>query len=248
MRRSSAFVRLGVAMLVLLAEAGELRPANLGIGSATVLAQDTPPLTFEAASVKPGSQVSWSRGTQVVPGRFTSTDMPLMGLIARAYGVGRWKIKNAPDWVNNEPFTVQAIFPPSSTPAQMNAMLRTLLEQRFRLSIQRETRDMDTDVLILTRPDGRLGPGMHPVDVDCDTNELRDGSAPGLFSQRKMRPPCKAVTMSVSFKPGDLTTMQTSSRIQYAGLTMTDLADALSSARERPVLDRTGVSGQFDVD
>jgi uncharacterized protein (TIGR03435 family) len=234
-------------VLFLLAGPGDLKPADLEIGSATVLAQGATPLAFEAASVKTGVIPSWSRGVQVTPGRFMSTDMPLMSLIIRAYGLPGWKIKNAPDWVKTEPFTVQAIFPASSTPAQMNAMLRTLLEQRFRLSVQLETREMDTDVLILSNRDGQLGPGMHPVDVDCETKQLREGSAPGLFAPEK-RPPCKAVMISVRFSPGDLTSMQTSSRQRYAALTMTDLADALSASRERPVLDRTDVSGQFDVD
>ena len=105
MRRSSASVGLGIVVLGLLADAGGL----------TALAQETTPLAFEVASVKPGLQASWSRGTQVVPGRFTFTDLPLLGLIVRAYGVPLWKIKNLPDWVKREPFTVQAIFPPGAT-------------------------------------------------------------------------------------------------------------------------------------
>jgi uncharacterized protein (TIGR03435 family) len=226
-------------MLVLLAAAGSL----------PVLAQDGASPAFDVATVKPGSEVSWSRGVKVVPGRFTSTDMPLMSLIVRAYGVAYWKIKNAPDWVKTEPFTVQAVYPPSSTPAQVNAMLRTLLEQRFRLAVQMETRDMDTDVLILANRDGSLGRGMHPVNVDCETNELREGSAPGLFTASKRRPPCRALQLSVTFTPGDVpTNVQTSSTRKFAAVTLTELADTLSSSRERPLLDRTELSGQFDVE
>jgi uncharacterized protein (TIGR03435 family) len=225
-------------MLALLADAGDL-PA---------LAQDTASPAFEVASVKPGTQVSWSRGVQVAPGRFTFTDLPLVGLIIRAYGVPRWRIQNVPDWVKTEPFTVQAIFPPSSTPAEVNAMLRTLLEQRFRLSVRMETQDMDTDVLILANRDGPLGRGMHPVNVDCETYELREGSAPGLFPP-KTRPPCKALQLSATLGPdGDPRSIRTSSRQRYAAVTLTELADALSGSRERPMLDRTGLTGQFDVE
>lgn len=79
------------------------------IFAAHPLAQpQAPKPIFEVASVKPGTEVSWSRGVKVTPGRFTSTDMPLTSLIIRAYGVPFWKIKNAPDWVKTEPFTVQA--------------------------------------------------------------------------------------------------------------------------------------------
>jgi uncharacterized protein (TIGR03435 family) len=236
MRGSSASACLVVVVLGL-----------LGAWGLTALAQETTPLAFEVASVKSGLQVSMSRGTQVVPGRFTFTDLPLVGLIVRAYGVPRWKITNAPDWVTTEPFTVQAIFPPSTTPAQMNAMLRTLLEQRFRLSVQMETRDMDTDVLILANGDRRLGRGMHPVNIDCESKQLREGSAPGLFPPDK-RPPCGAVQMSARFNPGDPTSFQALSTRRYVAVTLTDLANALSGSRGRPVLDRTELSGQFDVE
>ena len=47
---------------------------------------------------------------------------------------------------------------------------------------------------------------------------------------------------------GDPRSIRTSSTRKYAAVTLTDLADALSSSRERPVLDRTAVSGQFDVE
>ena len=172
-----------------------------------------------------------------------------MSLIVRAYGVPFWKIKNAPDWVRKEPFSVQATFPPSSTPAQVNAMLRTLLERRFRLSVQMEAREMDTDVLIVAGRDGRLGPGMHPVNVDCETNELREGSAPGLFSSMKLRPRCEAALVTVTFTPGDdPTRSRKTGATRWVAITMTNLADTLSASRERPVLDRTGLPGQFDVE
>ena len=237
MRRSSARVCLGVVVLGLLAGAGGL----------TALAQDTAPLAFEVASVKPGLQASWSRGVQVGPGRFTFTDLPIVGLIVRAYGVPLWKIKNAPDWVKAEPFTVQAIFPPSSTPAQMNAMLRTLLEQRFRLSIQLETREMDTDVLILTNRARPPGPGIHPVNVDCETKLLREGSPAGLFPPEK-RPACGVAVITATFSLANPTSVRRVGATRWAAITMADLANNLSVSRVRPVLDRTELPGQFDVE
>jgi uncharacterized protein (TIGR03435 family) len=126
-------------------------------------------------------------------------------------------------------------------------MLRTLLEQRFRLSVQRETRDMDTDALILANRDGRLGPGMHPVDIDCDKNERREGSGPGLFSSMKNRPKCGTSVVSVTFSSGNPAGVRQTGARQYVAFTMTDLADSLSGSRERPVLDRTELAGRFDI-
>ena len=237
MHRSSAPVCLGVVVLGLLAAAGGL----------AAQAPDTTPLAFEVASVKRAPEPVLPRGIQVFPGRFTSTDMSLLSLIARAYGVPRWKIENAPEWAGAERFNVQATFPPTSTPAQVNAMLRTLLEQRFRLTVQLEARDMDTDVLILANPARPLGPGLHPVNVDCDKKELRESSAAGLFPP-ETRPPCGVAVVTARFAPGDLTSIRRVGGARYAAITMADLANTLSGSRERPVLDRTELPGQFDVE
>jgi len=217
-------------------------------GGLAALAQDAAPLAFEVVSVKQSAGPPGSSRSQVVPGRFTFTDLPVMALITRAYGVPRWTIKNAPEWVGTERFTIQATFPPSSTATQVNEMLRTLLEQRFRLSVQRETRDMDTDALILASREKGVGPGLHPVNVDCETNELRDGSGPGLFASMTARPACRSVLVTVAFSPDNPRAVRRASASRFAAITMADLADMLSGSWERPVLDRTELTGQFDVE
>lgn len=64
----------------------------------------------------------------------------------------------------------------------MLAMLRTLLEERFRLEVELEAREIDTDLLVLADRNGGNGPGLRAVTVDCETNRLMEGSGPGLFS------------------------------------------------------------------
>ena len=237
-RHSTAAMCCGLVLLGLVTGGGRL----------AVLAQEKLPLSFEAASVRPSTGPPFSPGIQAAAGRFTATDMPLAALIRRAYGVPYWRVRSAPDWANSERFTVRATASASATPEQMNVMLQTLLEQRFRLVVARESREMDADEMILARPDGRLGPGMHPVNIDCDTNELRPGSAPGLFAASRPRPRCGNFQVSVTFNPDDLTSIRRSSLIKYAAIMMEDLADRLSTSRDRPVLDRTGLDGLFDVE
>src|SRR4051812_48040871 len=105
MPQSSRSVPFGMLLLSLVVNARGL----------TAVAQDSAPLAFEVASVKRALEPTLPRGIEVLPGRFTSTDMPLMSLIIRAYGAARWKIQDAPDWVGTERFNVQATFPSSST-------------------------------------------------------------------------------------------------------------------------------------
>ena len=219
-----------------------------GAARFTVLAQEKPPLAFEAVSVRASTGPPFSPGIQAVPDRFVATDMPLAALIRRAYGVPYWKVRNAPDWINSERFTVRATMPASATPEEVNVMLQRLLEQRFRLVVAKESREMDADEMILARPDRRLGPGMHPVNIDCETNELRADSGPGLFAALATRPRCGNSVVSVSFKLDEPRDMRRGSLTKYAAITMGRLADTLSASRGRPVLDRTGLVGLFDVE
>jgi uncharacterized protein (TIGR03435 family) len=238
MRHLIAAICCGLVVLAL--DAGAVR--------LTVRAQEKPPLAFDAASVRASAGPPYSPGFQVVAERFTATDLPLAALIRRAYGVPYWKVKNVPEWVNTERFTVRATAPSSATPEQMNAMLRTLLEQRFRLVAVMESREMDADEMTLARSDRQLGPGMHPVNIDCDTNAFRDGSSSVLFAGLKTRPPCGSAIISVTFSRGEPNNLRRSSLKRYAAITMEHLADTLSASPDRPVLDRTGLDGLFDVE
>ena len=149
------------------------------------------PLAFDVVSVRAAEGPTLTgRGIQIVPGRFRAVDMPLMSLILRAYDVAHWRVEGAPGWVGTERFNVDATFPSSATREEVNAMLRTLLEARFRLSVERVTREKDTDLLIVADRERGPGPGLHQVSVDCSTNELRDGSPPGLFAAMSARPQC----------------------------------------------------------
>src|SRR5689334_14147607 len=111
------------------------------------LAQAAPP-TFDAAVVKRSAPPPVVP-LQVRPGRVVATAVTLRDLIVRAYGIHVWNLVGAPEWIATERFDIEAIFQEPSTAAQVNAMLRTLLERRFRLVTRTETRDMATDVIVL---------------------------------------------------------------------------------------------------
>jgi len=127
-------------------------------GGLTALAQDPAPLAFEVASVKRALVPTLPRGIDVFPGRFTSTDMPLMPLIIRAYGGPRWKIQNAPAWIGTEGFnrldialeyasqtTPSAALDPgvsASTPGSPPT-LAVALEEQLGLKLRRERNQVE---------------------------------------------------------------------------------------------------------
>jgi len=212
---------------------------------ALVRAQSTAPLTFEVASVKrtaPRLPIEMS----VFPGRFHAGAVPLDMVVRRAYGAPAWRILNAPDWFKQERFDIEATFPSGSSAEQVNAMLRALLEKRFRLSIQTETREMDTDLLVLAKPESGPGPAVQPVRVDCDTHRLLDGSGPGLFSP-DARVACGNYVSTVMLRSTGIATGVPRTN-KFSAITMEGFANTLAGARGRPVIDGTGLAGQFDIE
>jgi uncharacterized protein (TIGR03435 family) len=119
-------------------------------------------------------------------------------------------------------------------------MLRVLLERRFRLSIQIEKRPMDVNVLVIADRSARKGTGLHPVAVDCESNRLKEGSGSGIFPP-EARLPCNQSQRT--FRLG-----QPGRRAKYSAYTMNDFANALPRYRGLPVVDRTGLTGQFDIE
>jgi len=203
----------------------------------TVISQT--PLSFEVASVRLNSTFPLAgSGVQIQAERFEATQYPVLPLIAQAYGASR--IEGAPDWASSERYDIRAKAPGPSSRQEMLQMLQTLLAERFRLKAHRETRTMDIYGLIVAKP-GALGTGLHPVTVDCETNEITEGPDPKIFPGA--RPRCGNSLVSMRLVSGPVLTTS-----RYAATTIEKLAVGFSGGVGRPVFDRTGLSGMFDVE
>jgi len=147
-----------------------------------------------------------------------------------------------PDWARTEQYDVRARTSKPSSRQEILAMLQTLLADRFSIKVHRETREMDVYALVLIKP-GSPGRRLQPVVVDCETNKLADGSGPGLFPPNA-RPPCGNMISNARFRPeGGPSVVHNS----FAAVTMERLASGLVSTG-RPVIDKTGLTGTFDVE
>lgn len=197
-------------------------------------------LAFEAASVRPNNTLGG--GIQIRPERLDITAYPLRGIITLAYGVEGTRLEGAPAWTGTERFDIRAIPPRPVERGEMLLMLRTLLAERFALKVHEETRSMETYVLVLANAERGPGPGLHPVNVDCDTNRLADDSKPGLFPP-EARPPCGRAVVSTTVASGPVLT-----KSKRAAVTMAEFAGGLWGAFGRPVFDKTGLTGRFDVE
>ncbi len=193
--------------------------------AAAVVLVTAQPLAFEAVSVRPNTSGDLRQRSSTQGRTYTVVNTPLLRLIGSAYEVGPMlsRITGGPAWVQNERFDITATLPEGTTFREVPAMLRALLADRFTLKVRRETRDAPAYALVLARSDGRLGPKLRRSTIDC-VAEQKAG---------RQHPHCQT---------------QVDSNIQTRGQGMATLARLLPSCAQRPVVDRTGLTGEYDVD
>jgi uncharacterized protein (TIGR03435 family) len=205
--------------------------------TATLGAQSPP--AFEVASVKP-SQAGAQRGPIGFGGeRIDVTAWTLPELMTLAYAQGtslyRFQITGGPDWLDRERFDITATLDQSKvtapTPNLLQEMLRALLTERFKLAVRQETKEAPVYALTLASRDGQLGPKLRRSTYPCP----QAGGPP---------PP-----------PDPERQKNCASRIGYGTLTARGMPIeqlALSMANfygiGRIVVDRTGLTGMFDMD
>jgi uncharacterized protein (TIGR03435 family) len=201
--------------------------------------------TFEVDSVKVRKSTERSSTDRVpsAPDSYIRNNVSLRQLLEYAFDLQRFEILSLPDWGADSirfDIAAKASFAPS--PLQMREMMQRLLMERFSLKTHKEKRVMSVYVLRLARNDGRLGPQLKKTSVNCadvKAQRLRQGAAQALGR------PGEACT---SFLLGTPSPSGVALRYQASGITGAELADWLAPHVERPVIDRTGLTGELDVD
>jgi len=172
------------------------------------------------------------------PSRVSIPGMTLSWLIYTAYGEGMstsTAVVGGPDWRNQTAYAIEAQSQQPATQLQFQAMLRTLLEDRFGLKIHREAVEGDIYALVLDRSDGKLGPKVQPWTGTC-----ANGRTPSEAEyDDSLIPACPSGLLG--------------NRLFMDGGTMFSAADLLSLPMSRPLLgrvvqDRTGLTGRYKID
>jgi uncharacterized protein (TIGR03435 family) len=133
------------------------------------LAHSDPASAFEVASVKLTSHGrtadGWSYSDVDIPspGRLVATNGSLQELIVFAYQVKDYQL-SGPDWLNSDAacYDIEAKAPPGTPKNQMRLMLQTLLAERFKLALHRETRMLPVYALVIAKN----GQKMHEAGPD----------------------------------------------------------------------------------
>ena len=155
------------------------------------------------------------------PHRFIERDYTLKLLIAAAYELNPRAISGGPTWVDSDHFDIEALTPGDIQPtrSEQMIMLRSLLAKRFNLTFHREPKDFAIYAIDLAKPGSQPGPGLKPTAAQPGDPTV---VGPGVvYPQRIVLPAHNA--------------------------TIFDLASILQRAiLDRPVVDRTGLSGHYD--
>ena len=172
------------------------------------------------------------------------------GLVLRAYNIRGCGpagfrpcalVTGGPDWIKNDRFDLQAKTPdgtPDYTMGQLfdgrapeiSLMLQTLLAERFNLKFHRETRDLPVYALTVVKRSAKIEP------TKGETIQAKDGTTSVNRSMLWTFP---------RGANGDFN--QAAIQMIIRDRTIQELTDLLTGAMDRPVLNRTGLAGEFDI-
>lgn len=184
---------------------------------------------FDVASVKPSASDAHPL-LRALPDRFDAVSVPLSTILGMAFdGLQPYQILGLPSWAG-ERFDVQAKTDRLVRPQEMVPMLRALLVERFKLATHSDTRELPVYALTVARRE--LGPGMQRSTADCGALLHGLPAAEVLSPSPTERVPCGSFSGATFITAGDQS--------------MGGLAAWLSRRLDRPVLDRTGLSGHYD--
>jgi uncharacterized protein (TIGR03435 family) len=211
--------------------------AFLAILAATGLIAQ-PRTAFEVTSVRTNTSGETRARMQMTPtGDFTAVNQPVSVLLTAAYQLPLFRIEGMPDWFRTERFDVSAKPPAGLTMEPFaevrSRLLRSLLEDRFKLRAQFVTKDVSAMILTLARDDKRPGPQFRTSRLDCQTPATARGRGAGPVAPQE--PVCAVGGGSFGTFCG-------------RGATMAQVTLALSGIYQRPVVDATGLDGRFDFD
>jgi bla regulator protein BlaR1 len=179
---------------------------------------------------------------------FSST---LVGLVVKAYdlnGCGFLGDKDncallsgVPSWAKTEQFDIQAKLPDDApdynmmqffdgSATQLKLMLQALLADRFNLKIHREPKQMSVYELTVVKTGAKLTPTVRA------TFQSKDGTTSVN----------RSLGWSIPRLPnGEFNTSNTIMTVRDRSIQ--ELTDALSNMMDRPVLDQTGLKGEYDI-
>jgi uncharacterized protein (TIGR03435 family) len=217
--------RLGVALMI---------GGMIALGQTNAVSRPR----FAVASIHPDSpdnEFASELRTELAGGRLHVGQMLLRSFIEDAYGIRPFQISGGPRWINSQGYTIEATAEGSVSKQEMSLMMRTLLEDRFRLKVHRETRDLPVYNLRTLKGGHKLSPandgGCVSLDPTAPLPQSESGQPPAVPCGRALQ-----------------ITTPAGARMRGKTVVMPELIRVLTTVLGRPVIDKTGFTRAFDFD
>jgi uncharacterized protein (TIGR03435 family) len=171
-------------------------------------------------------------------GRFAG-GLPVISLVSIGYLVPVYRIEGLPAWARTTMFAINATAGRDVAIEERPEYFRGLLVDRFRFAAHIEPKEMDVFALTLARSDGQTGPGLRRSNADCEA-VIAEARRRNLAGERPapptpgVRPTCGGIGGTASFTGG--------------AVPLTGFIGMLAQALGAPVIDKTGLTGRFDID
>lgn len=134
-------------------------------------------------------------------------------------------------------YAIQARAEGNPTRDDVRQMVRSLLEDRFQFAGHLEKRKTRVYALIVTKPGPELKP--HPAGAPCTLSQADRNKYPHVS------PSYEAVPAHCGISIRGLS--QTEFRFEMLDVTMEDVTYRVGAGLDRPVIDRTGLTGRYDA-
>ena len=195
---------------------------------------------FEVASIKPCIGEAPNRSGSRSPGRLNRECQTVMDLIRAAYVtfanghvdlVSSIPIEGGPGWINSDRYTIDAKADGIPSEVMMSGpMLQALLEERFKLKVRRETKER----LVYELTVAKGGPRLQPF--------TEGGCVPFDFTKY----PPEVLAPGQSRCGGRNVKKGLNRTIEERGMRLDDFCSVILGHLDRPVVDKTGITGRFD--
>jgi uncharacterized protein (TIGR03435 family) len=196
---------------------------TIALGFATAQTPTTARPEFAVASIKPnhtGCCTTYGAGNGGSGGK----NVTLKILIAFAYHLQQFQISGGPRWIDSEHFDVEGKAEnPKADPEQLRLMLRSLFEDRFKLKVHRETKEGPVYALVLAKGGAKikLSRDQSPENVD---GPVPPGAGPNHG----------AIRIGAGNLVGN-------------AVTLSWFATMLSQRLDRLIVDKTNLTGRYDI-
>jgi uncharacterized protein (TIGR03435 family) len=195
-----------------------------------VVTTDAKVPVFEVVSVKQDKSESGMIRVMTKPDGYSATNISLKMLVQAAYGIREDLISGAPGWADSARYDIDAkVAGPDVdelkklSNEQRRSMLKPLLEERFKLKVHTETKQLPIYELVLAKGGSKLKEAT-PGDTYPNGFKGPDGAAHGGM---------------VRMSHGQLTGQ---------AVPIATLVNLLSQRLQRTVTDKTELTGKYDLE